>query len=379
MTRAMPLYYEISNRLIDVIKQNDLKPGDHMPATSLWVKTLGVNYRTIKSAYEVLQTKGIIQQKANRPALVVKILQTKHKLMFVRWDGSALNFAIAAGIKKFTDRKNCGYVVIDAQQNHDYYKNAILHPGQHVDGLIVMPFEDEEYVKVLKNSVEMGRKIVFVDRIAEGVEVSSVTADNFAGGYMATSHLIETHNCPVYFMGNTVCPSSCRERAKGWQEAMIEHHFQAHEQYIYELPGSEMELVTSRNYGLEEDRKVALKIFRDHKKGPCCIFAVNDYVARGVYLAAEEVNLQIGRDVFVVGFDNLSLCDRMPIPLSSINYDTQRIGYEAAKLLYDSFSHEVNHLMHNVLPVELKVRTSSVGIATDKEPVMSDELCQKSA
>jgi DNA-binding LacI/PurR family transcriptional regulator len=363
--RNMPLYYEVSNRLIETIKKNGLQAGDQMPTTAVLADSLKVNYRTVKSAFEVLRGKGIIRQESNRRAVVVKpLLRRKHKFLFVRWDGSSLWMAIMDGIKRFAEERKIEYSVIDVKQSHERFINAIIHPGKGIDGLIVLPFEDMTYRKAVKETLESGVKVVLVDRIIDGVEVSSVTVDNFAGGYLAARHLLETHGCPVYYIG-TKQPSSCLERIAGWREAMNDHHFVDFEKYIYEILGSDLSLVNSRDYAIEECCEAARRLFRERQEDKYCIFTCNDYVARGVYLVAEEFKLQIGRDIFVVGFGDFPLCGRMPMPLSSVTQSSESVGYEAAKLLYRDIEGEVKYPIHRVLPVELRIRESSIGTKCD--------------
>ena len=122
-----------------------------------------------------------------------------------------------------------------------------------------------------------------------------------------------------------------------------------------------MEIARHKNMGFKDSCEVALKILESEKGNKCCIFTINDYWARGVYWAAEKLGLKVGRDVFVVGFDNLPFCEAMPVPLSSIKYDPQLIGYEAARILHHDLLGETEHPRHTVLPVELVIRASSNG------------------
>ena len=89
--------------------------------------------------------------------------------------------------------------------------------------------------------------------------------------------------------------------------------------------------------------------------------AMNDYVARGVYRAAEELKLRIGRDVIIFGFDDLPLASCLECPLSSVRQPRREIGYEAARLLCNEIAGKVSRPVTRVLPVELVERKSSRG------------------
>jgi len=71
--------------------------------------------------------------------------------------------------------------------------------------------------------------------------------------------------------------------------------------------------------------------------------------------------LQIGKDVFVVGFGDIPLAQTMPVPLSSVFQNSELVGYESAKLLYELITGDMEKPVHRILPVELRIRASSTG------------------
>lgn len=87
--------------------------------------------------------------------------------------------------------------------------------------------------------------------------------------------------------------------------------------------------------------------------------AMNDYAARSVYRAAEELKLRVGCDIMLFGFDDLPLASCLECPLSSVRQPRKEIGFEAAKLLCDEVSGKITRPVIKVLPVELVERESS--------------------
>jgi len=64
------------------------------------------------------------------------------------------------------------------------------------------------------------------------------------------------------------------------------------------------------------------------------VFASNDVVARKIVDACGRRGLQVPADIAVLGVDNDTIeCELSPVPLSSIDSDSQRVGWEAARLL----------------------------------------------
>jgi len=67
---------------------------------------------------------------------------------------------------------------------------------------------------------------------------------------------------------------------------------------------------------------------------PLGIMVTADYVALRVMRACDEAKLSVPEEVAILGCHNDPLiCDFAPVPLSSVDEDMERIGYEGAKLL----------------------------------------------
>jgi LacI family transcriptional regulator, galactose operon repressor len=85
-------------------------------------------------------------------------------------------------------------------------------------------------------------------------------------------------------------------------------------------------------YGLGMEKSIAIWLKRQPR--PLALFACNDVRAQQVLNACREHGIKVPEEVAVMGVDNddvlCSLCDP---PLSSIEPDTERLGYEAAALL----------------------------------------------
>jgi len=69
-------------------------------------------------------------------------------------------------------------------------------------------------------------------------------------------------------------------------------------------------------------------------KKPVALFLAGDYLAPDAMSACESAGLSIPSDVSILGVDNNPMiCESTPIPLSSIEPDFSRTGYDAVKIL----------------------------------------------
>ncbi|WP_448248834.1 substrate-binding domain-containing protein [Thalassotalea agariperforans] len=98
---------------------------------------------------------------------------------------------------------------------------------------------------------------------------------------------------------------------------------------------------------------------------PCAIFAFNDNDAAWLLNTCLSAGYNVPEDFSIIGVDNNQLiCDHMPVPLSSINHDHERIGYEGALLLNRIINGEdINSDVRYIRPRGITTRASSDNLA----------------
>jgi DNA-binding LacI/PurR family transcriptional regulator len=96
----------------------------------------------------------------------------------------------------------------------------------------------------------------------------------------------------------------------------------------------------------------------DRADRPTALFADDDVLAAGAYIAARERGLSVPGDLSVVGFDDLALARLLDPPLTTVRADAQALGAAAFEaLLVLLRGEEPEH--ERVVPVELVVRGST--------------------
>lgn len=104
---------------------------------------------------------------------------------------------------------------------------------------------------------------------------------------------------------------------------------------------------------------------------PVGIFACNDERARQVLGASLRGNVDVPQEAAIIGVDNDELlCELAEVPLSSVDPNGRRIGFEAARALDRLMKHEpLEHKLAHVQPAGLIIRSSSDVIAVSDEQV----------
>ena len=92
---------------------------------------------------------------------------------------------------------------------------------------------------------------------------------------------------------------------------------------------------------------------------PTAIFAGNDEMAVGVYVAARKAGLRIPEDLSIVGFDDTPISARIWPPLTTVRSPIREVGRAAADLLLKRGSGSENLEELQSFQLELIVREST--------------------
>ena len=144
--------------------------------------------------------------------------------------------------------------------------------------------------------------------------IANVTCDDASVAKLAAKHLVNAGFEHFAYVVNRSCARWSKERLDAFRHELAEQGFSVD---AYEL---------GTNDGLAE--------FLGQLPKPCGILVANDKRAIDVLRIAFEANITIPDEIAVVSVDNdCILCETARPTLSSIPWDTEKTGYEAARIL----------------------------------------------
>ncbi|MFA7185753.1 MAG: substrate-binding domain-containing protein [Victivallales bacterium] len=278
----------------------------------------------------------------------------------MRLADNTLGTDITMGIQESKTAKNFKITQMDVNFNKTLFINALTNLPPTVRGVLLLPIDDPEMVAAIQGVIARGIQVIQLDRSLDSISAPAITFDNFSGAVMATRHLQEELKLPVFYLGDYKNPDCMAKRFQGWQTAMLEHGHINYKKYV--IPGFEdgipSESKENSNFFYYPD----LKAFLESRKGKkTAIFAAHDFFALAVYNCAKELGMRVGKDIFVVGFDDLELCKTLSPQLSSIKVPRKQLGSEALNLLSEIIEtgNNLTSSIRKILPVSLEVRASS--------------------
>lgn len=225
-----------------------------------------------------------------------------------------------------------------------------------IDGIILANAleKDMEQVKAL---MDTSFPIVLAHRGIEGLEIDSVTADNFLGGYIATKHLISGGHVNIAFIEGLKGSVVSTDRKKGFLKAMEEEKLEVKPEWV---------IWGNTEYQKSYEGAKQLLTLPPHKR-PTAIFSSSDLMALGVIDAVKDLNLSIPEDIAIVGFDDLFITSFRFIQLTTVHIPRYEIGRQAMQRLIDKINQEEkkDDIQNVILSPKLMIR-NTCGVEKDK-------------
>jgi LacI family transcriptional regulator len=246
---------------------------------------------------------------------------------------------------------NRGYHVV-IFQSHESYEREVINiehiVARRVDGLLISLSGHTTDVSHLKNLAENGLPVVFFDRVTDDIDTHKVVADNHEGAFKAVEHLIETGRKRIALVASLPWLSITQERVAGYRAALEKHGILFDEN-----------LIRYCDFGLEE---VDIKIDELLKMNPDALFTASDRLALSCLGALKARNIEIPKEVAIMGFTNIRVADLLSPPLSVVSQPAFEIGHTAADLLLDLIEKKQRALPFQTikLPTTLVIRDSTV-------------------
>jgi LacI family transcriptional regulator len=213
------------------------------------------------------------------------------------------------------------------------------------DGVLLCPAENTPSDTLARLDSWHLPYVLFV-RYVEGVTADYVGADNVGGAQLAVEHLIAHGHRRIGFVGGPAHASARHDRLRGYRRALERHDLPV-------VAALEPTSPTTRQGG---DR--AMRALLEQPDPPTAVLCYNDVVAFGATLALQACGREPGRDVAVVGFDDIAEAALWHPPLTTIAIAPRRIGEEGARLLLDRIAQPERPPRQVILSPQLILRAS---------------------
>ena len=293
----------------------------------------------------------IIKKLDYKPNKVAQSLSTSksHTIGLIISDISNTFYSnLARGVGSIADENDYTLSIFNTDEvelREKKYLNSILQ--RQFDGVIIAPIGKN--IDLLNNVLDNGIPIVFVDRYIKGFNAEAVLSDAYQGAYDAVEYLISMGHQEIgIILGLKRNILSSKERFQGYRDALMDNNIKFKKEYV--MRGD------SRAPGGYN----ACKELLECQKKVSAIFCTNNLTTLGALEAIDNKNLEIPKDISIIGFDELPLANLLHPRLSLVAQKPELIGKKSAKLLFERLNKKQKDTPYNYnivrIDTELKKR-----------------------
>jgi LacI family transcriptional regulator len=252
---------------------------------------------------------------------------------------------LLAGIDDALDHAGWVAFVANTAESPARQSRFIARMREHrVDGILLTPAEGTaaDVVGELKGH---GVPVVQMLRRVGQRSADYVSADFRLGMTLAAEHLIKLGHERIAFVGGARRVSPARDRTTAFRAVLPRFGLAV---------GPIVNCLPTREGGAG----AVGQLFQDKSNAPTAVVCHNDLCALGVMLGLADFGLAPGRDVAVIGFDNIPEGAMHRPALTTVAIGARAIGEEAARLLLRRIEWPDGSPESIILPPKLVVRSS---------------------
>ena len=249
-------------------------------------------------------------------------------------------------VEEILEKKGCRMHLLRTSENVLRQAKCIRSSLEYgVDGILICPVASTK-PKSLRSLLPAGLPVVqFIRRIPK-LGIDYVGVDNHRGMKLATEYLLDRGHQRFVFIGGRSESHTRAERLQGFMDAL---HGKGPTITVQESVACEATV--------RDGYEAISRILRNQKR-PTAVVCYNDVLAFGVILGVWASKLTPGRDVSVVGFDNLSDSALWRPPLTTVSNSRREIAREAVALIAKRLQNPRSQAKRIIVAPSLVVRSS---------------------
>ena len=260
--------------------------------------------------------------------------------------------SIATGVMDYAKTKGYSVIVASSENDHECEKKFThLFSTKDIKGAIIAPLvEGSSEIEHLFKLKMINYPFVLLEDVS-GIQANVVAIDNIKAIKKAVKYLIDGGHTKIVHFAGPPASSHTEERIEGFRYAFSESSLIFNKEMIVSI-GSRHE----ESYG----NTMAYFKNRNPKDYPTAIVCFNDQQALSVMTALKELDIQVPKDISIIGNDDIYYSRLYPVPLTTISAPQYEIGKRAAEILIKNIeSHTLLQTERVILQTEFIIRESS--------------------
>jgi LacI family transcriptional regulator len=226
---------------------------------------------------------------------------------------------LLAGIESVLETAGLAVILANSNESAKKQDGFVVRMREHgVDGLIVCPAEGTEG-RFVEDATKWGVPLVQTLRMVPGTSGDYAGMDPDGGMREAVDCLADFGHERIGYIAANIHHSAHAERLASFHAAMAARGLHPH--FMTELESTH-----------EAARMAAPKIMNRPSR-PTGLICHNDVLGLGLHRGLSDLGVTPGRDVSLIGFDNVAEADLVRPGLASVATEPFKVGETAARLL----------------------------------------------
>ena len=306
-----------------------------------------LNQSSNVSAKKVARIRAVMEQLGYRPNELARGLKARRSTAIGMIVPNLANPFFSNAVKAVQEgaRANGNVVIISSSGGNPDVERSEIETlvRRQIDGLVLAPADSR--VNNLKGVIPTGLPVVTFDAPVRAARYDSVTVTNRASAREATEHLLSHGARRILAIGARPHLYTFAQRISGYRDAMSAAGLEPHACLV------EHESMLTASW-LEKQI--------GGRRPAEAIFSLNWVCTVLILQALRALGKKVGRDIFLLSFDDLDLADMLNPPITSVAQPSETLGTEAIRLLIERLKDgkQSSKAHRIVLPTRLILRES---------------------
>lgn len=306
----------------------------------------GVSIATVsrylnKSGYVKQETRELIKNAIQEIKKQENIYEKEKNIAVVFPDLSNMFFTdVLKGLTEEADKLNYNVFSFDSGESIEKEMKIIdALKDFNICGLIITTTirNRETTKKHVQNLNSLGVPIILIDRDLIFCDFDGIFSDNKKGAFDGVDTLIAEGHKNIAVITGPLDYETAQLRLEGYKQAHKVNELEINESYIHE-----------GDYQIDSGYNLTKEIINSNKD-VTAIFSCNNMMTLGAINALNEMDIKIGEDISLLGFDDLEFFTYLGLNISVVSRQTSEMGKIAFEVLSKKILEEEPYATQNIV------------------------------
>ena len=318
-----PIYKQLVDQFEDAIRSGALKPGEQVPSMNDFALQLGISKETVKKTYVILREKGLLIPQQGKGFYVAEASNASKPRVLVLFDKLSIYKEVLYNSLAEELGDKADLTILTHNQNLDLFTYYLDNALDRYDYYVIsphFPLDEKSQAAAMKLISRVpNRKLIMVDHWMQnytgnyGAVYQDFENDVYDGLKQGLDKLAGTSLKVITLPSSLYGPMIC----KGVERFCLEF-------------GIPVEYMTAAPDHINENETYLV---------------INSQLDAGLAALARRIreqNLEVGKDVFIISYNEFDLNEVVLNGLTTISTDFRQMGHTAAMMILNRKSWKVH-------------------------------------